>query len=192
MATPARGTPLGLTVLALLHYRPLHPYGMQQLIKEWGKDEVVNVTQRVGLHRTIDRLLADGLVAVHETVRDRGYPQRTVYAITDQGRATAREWLDHMLSAPRQEYPEFPAALSNVMMIDPVAAREALARRADELSARRAALEAQLVRYHNLPRVTMLETEYLLAAAIAEERWLRTVVHDVDSGQLTWAPEAQS
>jgi DNA-binding PadR family transcriptional regulator len=49
MPTSVRGTPLALTVLSLLHYRPLHPYGMQQLIKEWGKDDVVNATQRVGL-----------------------------------------------------------------------------------------------------------------------------------------------
>ena len=32
-----RSSPLGLTVLALLHYQPLHPYGIQRLIKQWGK-----------------------------------------------------------------------------------------------------------------------------------------------------------
>src|SRR5215510_9544434 len=54
-----RGSPLALTVLALLHYRPLHPYGVQRLIQQWGKDQVVNVGQRASLYRTIDRLLAD-------------------------------------------------------------------------------------------------------------------------------------
>jgi hypothetical protein len=42
-ATP-RSSPLALTVLALLHYQPLHPYGIQRLIKQWGKDQVVNVS----------------------------------------------------------------------------------------------------------------------------------------------------
>ncbi|MGH3234464.1 MAG: hypothetical protein ACRDOH_14645, partial [Streptosporangiaceae bacterium] len=42
-------TPLALTVLALLHYQPLHPYGIQRLIKQWGKDQVVNVEQRTSL-----------------------------------------------------------------------------------------------------------------------------------------------
>src|SRR5690348_17934738 len=62
-----RSSPLALTVLALLHYQPLHPYGIQRLIKQWGKDQVVNVEQRTSLYRTIERLLAAGLIAVRET-----------------------------------------------------------------------------------------------------------------------------
>ena len=60
MAQPPapRSSPLALTVLALLHYQPLHPYGIQRLIKQWGKDQVVNVEQRTSLYRTIERLLA--------------------------------------------------------------------------------------------------------------------------------------
>ena len=38
-----RRSPLALVVLALLYEAPMHPYRMQQLIKERGKDEVVNV-----------------------------------------------------------------------------------------------------------------------------------------------------
>ena len=53
---PRRGSsPLALTVLALLHYQPLHPYGIQRLIKQWGKDQVVNVEQRTSLYRTIEQ-----------------------------------------------------------------------------------------------------------------------------------------
>ncbi len=74
-ATP-RSSPLALTVLALLHYQPLHPYGIQRLIKQWGKDQVVNVEQRTSLYRTIERLLAAGLIAVRETGRDPRYPER--------------------------------------------------------------------------------------------------------------------
>src|SRR6266536_2012302 len=57
-ASAPRSSPLALTVLALLHYQPLHPYGIQRLIKQWGKDQVVNVEQRTSLYRTIERLLA--------------------------------------------------------------------------------------------------------------------------------------
>ena len=69
MSTASRSSPLALTVLALLHYKPLHPYGVQRLLKEWGKDQVVNVGQRASLYRTMDRLLAAGLIAVRETGR---------------------------------------------------------------------------------------------------------------------------
>ena len=46
MTQTVRSSPLALTVLGLLHTRPLHPYGIQRLIKQWGKDQVVNVGQR--------------------------------------------------------------------------------------------------------------------------------------------------
>src|SRR5881227_519498 len=93
-----RSSPLALTVLALLHYQPLHPYGIQRLIKQWGKDQVVNVGQRASLYRTIERLLAAELIAVRETGRDQQYPERTVYELTDAGRETMRVWLHEMLA----------------------------------------------------------------------------------------------
>ena len=130
-------------MLALLHYQPLHPYGIQRLIKQWGKDQVVNVEQRTSLYRTIERLLAAGLIAVRETGRDPRYPERTVYEVTEAGRQTARRWLEEMLAEPRQEYPEFPAALSHVLMLEPAELAEVLraARPAAGRDARRAGRE---------------------------------------------------
>src|ERR1700758_2357811 len=119
MSSTVHGSPLALTVLGMLHTQPLHPYGIQRLLKQWGKDQVVNVSQRTSLYRTIDRLAAAGLVSVAETGRDQQYPERTVYKITDAGRAATRQWLEEMLAVPRQEFPEFPAALSHVMMLTP-------------------------------------------------------------------------
>src|ERR1700741_3318932 len=112
-----RSSPLALTVLALLHYQPLHPYGIQ-------------------------RLLAAGLIAVRETGRDPRYPERTVYEVTEAGRQTARRWLEEMLAEPRQEYPEFPAALSHVLMLEPAELAGVLERRAQRLAAMLAALDA--------------------------------------------------
>src|SRR4051794_20336196 len=99
-----------MTVLSLLHMGPLHPYGIQRLIKAWGKDQVVNVGQRANLYKTINRLAEAGLVVVRHTERDQQYPERTVYEITEAGRETCRRWLEEMLSTVRNEFPEFPAA----------------------------------------------------------------------------------
>src|SRR5260370_7373180 len=85
-----RSSPLGLTVLALLTYQPLHPYGIQRLIKQWGKDQVVNVEQRTSLYRTIERLLAAGLIAPREPGRDPRHPDRTAYQITHTAPHTPR------------------------------------------------------------------------------------------------------
>ncbi|MFG2822686.1 PadR family transcriptional regulator [Kitasatospora sp. NPDC048365] len=180
-----RSSPLALTVLSLLHMRPLHPYGIQRLIKQWGKDQVVNVSQRASLYRTIDRLLEAGLIAVRETGRDQQYPERTVYELTDAGRAANREWLQDMLAAPRAEYPEFPAALSFTMMLLPQEAEQVLARRAATVREALDRLTAAGEQFP-LPRVTVLEDEYRRAVLVAELAWLDGVLADLRSGELTW------
>ena len=189
-AAAPRSSPLALTVLALLHYQPLHPYGIQRLIKQWGKDQVVNVEQRTSLYRTIERLLAAGLIAVRETARDPRYPERTVYEVTEAGRQTARRWLEEMLAEPRQEYPEFPAALSHVLMLEPAELAEVLERRARRLSGMLAALDANTAAEagHGLPRIAMLENEYQRAVLAAEARWVAETATELRSGQLTWSP----
>src|SRR6516165_5534712 len=190
-ASAPRSSPLALTVLALLHYQPLHPYGIQRLIKQWGKDQVVNVEQRTSLYRTIERLLAAGLIAVRETGRDPRYPERTVYEITDTGRRTARRWLVEMLAEPRQEYPEFPAALSHVLMLEPAELTEVLERRAQRLTAALAALDANAAAEagQGLPRIAMLETEYPRAVLAAEAQWVTQILGELRSGKLSWTSE---
>jgi DNA-binding PadR family transcriptional regulator len=191
MPTAPRSSPLALTVLALLHYQPLHPYGIQRLIKQWGKDQVVNVEQRTSLYRTIERLLAAGLIAVRETERDPRYPERTVYEITGAGRQTARRWLEEMLAEPRQEYPEFPAALSHVLMLEPAELADVLDRRAQRLSRALAAFEANAAAEaeQGLPRIATLEAEYQRAVLDAEASWVQSVIADLRSGKLTWSRE---
>ena len=144
MTSLPRSSPLALTVLALLHYKPLHPYGIQRLIKEWGKEQVVNVGQRASLYRTIERLLEAGLITVRETERDQQYPERTVYEVTEAGREVTRSWLDEMLAVPKAEFPQFPAALSHALMLAPHELLDALERRLTSVSATLEALDAGL------------------------------------------------
>lgn len=189
MSSDVRSSPLALTVLGMLHTQPLHPYGIQRLIRQWGKDQVVNVGQRASLYRTIDRLQAAGLVAVRETERGQQYPERTIYEITDAGRAVAREWLAEMLAVPKPEFPEFPAALSHIMMVTPQEALPLLKRRETVLSAIHEGLEAGMAAAKDLPRVLMLESEYLLATATTQLIWIRSVIEDLREGKLSWSDE---
>jgi DNA-binding PadR family transcriptional regulator len=188
--TKVRPSPSALAVLSLLNVGPLHPYGMQRLIRQWGKDQVVNVGQRANLYKTIKRLNEAGLIAVRQTERDQQYPERTVYELTDQGRQAALEWLTAMLATPRNEFPEFPAALSFVMMLEPAAALAVLEQRMAVVRADLAGLEAGLQTYSaTLPRVTLLEDEYRRAMVAAELAWLTGVLDDLRSGALTWSED---
>jgi DNA-binding PadR family transcriptional regulator len=189
MSPTVRSSPLALTVLGMLHTQPLHPYGIQRLIKQWGKDQVVNVGQRASLYRTIERLHAAGLVCVAETERDHQYPERTVYKITDAGRAATREWLEEMLAVPRHDFPEFPVALSHVMMLTPEETLALLERRETLLAAMHQGLAAGLASTAGMPRVISLEAEYVLATATAQLAWIRSIVDDLRTGRLSWTEE---
>lgn len=189
MSPTVRSSPLALTVLGMLHTQPLHPYGIQRLIKQWGKDQVVNVGQRTSLYRTIERLQAAGLVCVAETERDHQYPERTVYKITDAGRAATREWLEEMLAVPKNDFPEFPVALSHAMMLTPDEALALLERREKLLSAMHQGLEAGLASTARMPRVVSLEAEYVLATASAQLAWVRSVIDDLRTGRLSWTED---
>jgi DNA-binding PadR family transcriptional regulator len=189
MNPTVRSSPLALTVLGMLHAQPLHPYGIQRLIKQWGKDQVVNVGQRTSLYRTIERLQAAGLVCVAETERDHQYPERTVYKITDAGRAASREWLEEMLAIPKHDFPEFPVALSHVMMLTPEEALALLERREKLLSAMHQGLAAGLAATSGMPRVISLEAEYVLATATAQLAWVRSVTDDLRAGRLSWTED---
>src|ERR687894_454267 len=59
-AGPRRST-LATALLALLVEAPMHPYRMQQVIKERGQDQLVNVAQRNSVYQALDRLVRDGL-----------------------------------------------------------------------------------------------------------------------------------
>ena len=189
MSSVVRSSPLALTVLGMLHTQPLHPYGIQRLIKQWGKDQVVNVGQRASLYRTIERLQAGGLVTVRETERGQQYPERTVYEITDAGRAVTREWLAEMLAVPKPEFPEFPAALSHIMMLTPQEALPLLERRETALTALHQGLVAGMAAAKDLPRVLLLESEYLMATATTQLDWVRSVIEDLREGKLSWSAE---
>jgi DNA-binding PadR family transcriptional regulator len=190
MSSQLRPSPLGLAVLGLLQVGPLHPYGIQRLIKLWGKDQVVNVGQRANLYRVIKRLHEAGLIVVRQTERDQQFPERTVYELTEEGRITAREWLTSMLSATSYEFPEFPAALSFIMGLTPQESLAVLGQRAEALLDRVSQLDGELADLSDtLPRVTLLESEYLRAVTDAELKWVNSVMDDLRAGSLTWSYE---
>jgi DNA-binding PadR family transcriptional regulator len=128
------------------------------------------------------------MVAVQGTERDQAYPERTVYEITDTGRATARQWLTEMLAAPKQEFPQFPAALSHLLILPAKEVAHILERRLEAVTKQVHDLQTRLADQAEggLDRVGLLEFEYLHSLARAEAAWLRAVIDDLDSGRLTW------
>lgn len=165
----------------------MHPYKMQRLIKDRGKDQVINVEQRASLYQTINQLLREGLIASWETNRPEGFPERTLYKLTDLGHETTLEWMREMLSTPASEFPEFPAAVSVLPLLLPEEVIQQLEIRTGRLTEKIAALEQDLQTYAaTLPRLFLLETEYMKRILETELEWVRSIIADLQSGQLTW------
>ena len=185
-----RPSPLAVAVLSMLVPGPLHPYGIQRLLRHWGKDQVVNVEQRANLYKTIKRLREAGLIAVRQTERDQQYPERTVYELTEDGRRQAPVWLAGMLATVRNEFPQFPAALSFAMLLPPGEVQAGLEQRAAVLREDLARIEQALKKVPaSLPRVTLLDDEYRRAVTAAELAWIDGVLDDLRTGALTWDRE---
>ncbi len=77
-------------MLALLRERPRHGYEIKHEHDAWFPDAKPLAFGQV--YATLARLQRDGLVEVAETQQD-GAPERTVYALTSDGRRHLQDWL---------------------------------------------------------------------------------------------------
>jgi DNA-binding PadR family transcriptional regulator len=187
MKTKFHRSTLALAILSLLSEEPMHPYRIQQLIKERGKDEVINVHQRASLYQMINSLHKAGLISIRETEREEKWPERTIYQVTRLGQETVITWMHEMLSTPYNEYPEFPAAIAHLPLLTPQDARVHLERRAWLLEQELIRIDSELKTFSGtLPRLFLLETEYIRSMTHTELIWVRSIIEDLNIGELTW------
>ncbi len=182
-------TPLALAVLRLLDEEPMHPYEMQQRIRDYAIDQVVKVAHG-SLYHTVERLAAHGLIEPIETSRAGRRPERTVYAITERGRDEAHFRLREFIARPSQEYPAFGMALAFVQMLAPEEAAALLDRRVVAVEAALAAHDAvvdSLIK-QGLDRIQVIEVEFLTAQLRAELDFARALSDDIKAGRLAWRP----
>lgn len=110
--------PLALAVLSLLGEKPMHPYEMSSTLRERAKEQSIKLNYG-SLYSVVESLVRHKLIEVRETVREGKRPERTIYAITEQGRIELVDWLSELLSVPVKEYPQFEAALSLMPTLSP-------------------------------------------------------------------------
>ena len=119
-ADSTRQSPLALVVLAFLSERPMHAYRMFQLMQQREKGSIVNLAQRNSLYQAMNRLVKSGLAEVDSTERAENRPERTVYRITDAGKAALHQWTLELLRDETPEFPSMPVAISLMMLLSPV------------------------------------------------------------------------
>ena len=154
----------------------------------------------------IDLLLARGLIRAKETSRAGRRPERTVYALTEQGYDALRDWMRDLLRDPVKEYPQFEAGLCLLPVLPPPEAVALLRDRALRLTGAVAQLQVQRAEIldqdlatvagtqdmpaslagRKFPPLFVVETEYRLALIKAELAFVNELVRRiVEEG---WGP----
>ena len=178
------GNLLALVVLAFLTERPSHPYELASLLRERGKEHDLKIKWG-SLYTVVQNLEKHGFVQATTSERHGRRPERTVYAITDEGRAELADWLQELIRVPERENTRFQAALSVVGVLDPDEAITLLAERSATLDAEVDEQRAALAEYgKELPRLFLIESEYELALRTAEADWLRGLVAELRDGSF--------
>jgi DNA-binding PadR family transcriptional regulator len=172
--------PLALAVLAELLLGPLHPYEIGRRLKEHGKDRNIKYN-RSSLYMVVEQLTKAGFIAEQETLRDTQRPERTVYALTDEGRHELYDWLRELVAQPWHEYPQFGVALSLLSVLSPTEAVELLGERlvalGEEIDEIRATVRTAADT--GLPWVFLVEEEYRLALLDAESRFVTGLIESL-------------
>ena len=177
--------PLALAVLACLFERPMHPYEMASTMRERGKDQSIKLNYG-SLYTVVEALQQQELIVAQETEREGRRPERTVYRLTDAGRMELIDWVSELLSRPAKEFTRFEAGLSLAAVLPPEDVAALLTQRCNllEIVISQEQSTLQLVEQRGLPRLFVIESEYLLAMREAELAWTRKLADEIRSGKL--------
>lgn len=187
-----RSNPLALAVLAQLCERPMHPYEIAAQMRSRGVE--VNIKLNYGsLYSVVEGLQREGLILPQEVSRNGRLPERTVYAITDQGRAELLSWLRDLVRTPVKEYTQFAAGLSFLGLLQPDEAVDLLEERARILESQAQEHRTRLHDYmaQGLPRLFLVEDEHGLILQEAEIVWLRRLIAELRDGTLAVPKEGK-
>ncbi|MEV0198295.1 PadR family transcriptional regulator [Nonomuraea sp. NPDC050691] len=176
------GSLLALAVLSVVAQRPMHAYEMASVLRSRGKDQDMAIKWG-SLYTVVHNLARHGLLREAGSDRQGGRPERTVYEITEEGRAELADWTRELLSDPEEAPRRFEAGLSVMAGLPPEEVTALLRRRLDALqdliAAQREALERDT---GGLPRLFVLESEYGLAMREAEAAWTRALLDELAGG----------
>jgi DNA-binding PadR family transcriptional regulator len=179
--------PLALAVLVLLFERPMHPYEMASTLRERHKESSIKLNYG-SLYTVIEQLLRAHFIAVREVLKEGKRPEKTVYELTPAGGAELVDWMRELVSSPVKEYPMFEAALSLLPVLPPEEVIGLLEIRLGLLqkSIEEIEREEAACRNMNLPRLFSLENEYFKAVTLAEYKFSKDLLSDLqrDAGGM--------
>ena len=186
MTVRKRSNLLTLAILSLLTERPMHPYEMAAVMRQRGLSSTMKLNYGA-LYSIIETLHKSVLIVPVEIRREGRHPERTIYTITEAGRAELFDWLRVLLRTPATEYTQFAAGLALIAHFSPL---EAVALLQDRLHVLASQIEEQhshleATKQQGVDRVFLIEDEYRLAQLESEGSWVEKLIRDIQGGTLT-------
>ena len=167
---PLEVAPLAVAVLSLLAERDMHPYEMIQTLRARREDQWVKLRPASLYHKDGNR------------------PPRTTYRLTDAGRELLVAWISSAITVVENPYFSFSLALGELEALGPERAARLLTERVTVLDEHIAQMRDSLEQGRNqgAKRIWMLAHEHRLATLTTERDYIASVVHDIESKELTW------
>jgi len=183
------GNLLALAVMSYLSQQPMHPYELSRTLREHGDDRSIKFNHG-SLYMVVGQLAKAGYITEVETSREGQRPERTIYALTDEGRAEFRDWLAELVAEPEHEYPHFVAALSLIAALPPSEVVSLLRHRLGQLHQAsteiRGLIDTTLAR--GVPELFLVEEEYRLSLLTAEIAFVEEFLGKITDPQTGWGP----
>jgi DNA-binding PadR family transcriptional regulator len=176
------GNMLALAILASLLAKPMHPYELATELRERGKDRDMPIKWG-SLYTVVGNLEKHGFIRAVHSERQGLRPERTIYEITDAGRAELTDWLREIVGVPEREIPRFEAGLSLIGVLPPDEVISLLEARLTDLDGQLASAR-EAIAQAPVPRIFLLEAEFDIAVRQAEADWVRGLLTELRDGTL--------
>ncbi|GAA3456065.1 PadR family transcriptional regulator [Dactylosporangium matsuzakiense] len=183
------GNLLALAVLSYLSRQPMHPYELAKTLRSHGDARSIKFNHG-SLYMVVQQLAKAGFVAEQEVNRDGARPERTVYQITDAGRAELRDWLRELVGQPQHEYPAFVSALSLISALSPNEVVPLLRARLVGIAEQRAAAQSEIdaAEAQGLPALFLIEEVYRVGLLDAEAAFVADLIGKITDPEKGWGP----
>ena len=181
---------LALAVLSYLSRQPMHPYELGRTLRQNADERSIKFNHG-SLYMVVGQLEKAGFVVAQESGREGRRPERTVYAITGEGRTELHDWLRELVEVPQREYPSFVAALSLIGALGPDEAVSLLRGRLERLGAQRTEIRELIdeTLAEGTHPLFLVEEEYRIAVLDADAAFVRDLIGRITDPHDGWAPE---
>lgn len=179
--------PLAVAVLGLLAEEPRHPYDIAYTMHTRRMDEHIKLSMGT-LYHVVDQLQRLGWIRPTETAREGRRPERTIYAVTPEGRRQLQDRLRQLIAQPTREYSSFEAGLTFLHQLPREEAAMLLRRRAEALREQIDLWDYSLgqLRQRGLGRLALIEVEMVQDARSFQRDWSLRIADEIENGTLDW------